>query len=298
MRPEALNPLFADVTALPKVGPKLALLISRAAGPRVVDVLFQPPAGLIDRSARPKLADAPFGQLATVEVTVDRHDPPRIKRLPYRIICSDETGFLTLIFFHARPDYLKQALPEGAKRIVSGRIEEYGGARQMTHPDHIVDPVDADALPMIEPVYPLTAGLTNAVMRRAADAALGRAPLLPEWQDPAWLKKQQWPGWREALATLHKPQGAGGLSLSDPARQRLAYDELLANQLALLLIRRARTKSVGRTVKGDGQLRTRALKALPFALTGDQKNALKEIFADMEAPERMVRLVQGDVGSG
>ena len=298
MRPEALNPLFADVTALPKVGPKLALLISRAAGPRVVDVLFQPPAGLIDRSARPKLADAPFGQLATVEVTVDRHDPPRIKRLPYRIICSDETGFLTLIFFHARPDYLKQALPEGAKRIVSGRIEEYGGARQMTHPDHIVDPVDADALPMIEPVYPLTAGLTNAVMRRAADAALGRAPLLPEWQDPAWLKKQQWPGWREALATLHKPQGAGGLSLSDPARQRLAYDELLANQLALLLIRRARTKSVGRTIKGDGQLRTRALKALPFALTGYQKNALKEIFADMEAPERMVRLVQGDVGSG
>lgn len=298
MRPDVLNPLFADVTALPKVGPKLALLISKAAGPRVVDVLFQPPTGFIDRSARPKLADAPFGQLATVEVTVDRHDPPRLKRLPYRVIVSDETGFMTLVFFHAREDYLKKALPEGAKRIVSGRIEEYSGGRQMTHPDHIVDPADIGALPLIEPVYPLTAGLSNNVFRRAVGGALERAPLLPEWQNPTWLKKQRWPSWREALRLVHTPQSAHGVSTGDPARQRLAYDELLANQLALMLIRRARMKATGRAIKGDGRLRKKALAALPFALTGDQKKALREIFADMEANERMVRLVQGDVGSG
>ncbi|MBB5518636.1 ATP-dependent DNA helicase RecG [Amphiplicatus metriothermophilus] len=298
MRPEILNPLFADVTALPGVGPKIAPLIAKAAGPRVADVLFTLPAGLIDRRARPKLADAPFGQLATVEVTVDRHDPPRARRQPYRVICSDETGFLTLVFFHPKEDYLRRALPEGTRRIVSGRIEEYGGVRQMTHPDHIVDPEKAGDMPLIEPVYPLTAGLSNTLMRKAVRAALARAPVVPEWQDAAWLARRGWPGWREALRAVHAPETPDALAPTRPERQRLAYDELLANQLALALIRRARIKSAGRPVRGDGRLRALAAKALPFALTGDQRRALEEILADMAAPERMVRLVQGDVGSG
>src|SRR5690606_3594617 len=159
MRPAVLNPLFADVTALKGVGPRLAALVQKAAGPRVVDVLFTRPHGLIDRSRRPKIAEAEIGSIATMEVTVDKHHPAPVKRAPYKVICSDETGFITLVFFHARADYLIKALPEGSKRIISGRVEDYGGARQMTHPDHIVDPAIAGGLPLFEPVYPLTAGL-------------------------------------------------------------------------------------------------------------------------------------------
>jgi len=298
MRPSILNPLFADVTALPKIGPKLAQLIARAAGPRVVDVLLQPPTGLVDRSARPRLADAKPGQIVTVEVSVDRHDPPRIRKLPYRVRCSDETGFLTLVFFHARPDYLKGVLPPGARRIVSGRIDDFEGERQMTHPDHIIDPDDASALPLFEPVYPLTTGLTNAVMRRAVQGALARAPQLEEWQNPAWIKKQGWPGWRASISMMHAPDGVSAIDTRSPHRSRLAYDELLANQLAILLIRRSRRRSSGRALVGDGALRAAAEARLPFALTADQTAALEEILGDIAKPERMVRLLQGDVGSG
>ena len=208
MRPAILNPLFSDVTALKGVGPRLAALVQKVSGPRVIDVLFTRPHGVIDRSFRPKIAEAAIGSLATLEVTVDRHDPPAVKRLPYRVICSDETGFITLIFFHARPDYIAKALPEGAKRIISGRIDDYSGARQMTHPDHIVDPAAAGGLPLFEPVYPLTAGLPPSVMRKAAQGALARAPALPEWQDEAWLRKNAFPGWNAAIAAVHAPQSA------------------------------------------------------------------------------------------
>ncbi len=299
MRPTVLNPLFADITALPGVGPKLAAMIGRVAGPLVVDLALTPPAGLIDRSARPKVTDAPYGQLATLKVTVDRHEPPpKGARLPYRVVCSDETGFVTLIFFHARPDYLQKTLPEGRQRLVSGKVEEFRGGRQIVHPDYIVDPDKAGDLPLFEPIYPLTAGLSAAVMRRAVEHAVKRAPDLPEWQDGPWLKSQNWPDWMTALKAVHQPAQPDDLGLSTPARRRLAYDELLANQLALMLIRKARVKSKGRAIKGDGSLRAKARAALPFDLTGAQNHALKEIFDDMESAERMVRLLQGDVGSG
>ncbi len=298
MRPSVLNPLFADITTLPGVGPRLAALIAKVAGSRVKDLLMTPPHSVIDRSKRPTIAETRVGELATLEVTVDRHDPPPTKRRPYRVVCSDATGFITLIFFHARTDYLAKALPEGARRLISGRIDEFAGGRQMTHPDHIADPDDAGALPLFEPVYPLTAGLTANVMRKAVQAALARAPDLAEWQEPGFLKQNGFDGWRAALSALHEPDGAAAVSLSCLARQRLAYDELLANQLALSLIRRARKKARGRAFAFDGARREKVLAALPFDLTGAQRRALEAVDADMRGPDRMVRLVQGDVGSG
>ncbi len=299
MRPSILNPLFADITALPGVGPKLATLIGRAAGSRVVDLIFTAPISLVDRSYRPTLAEAENGRLATVKIVVDRHDPPpKGRKLPYKVICSDSTGWATLVFFHARADYLLKALPEGQVRIVSGKIEEYKGAKQMTHPDYILDPENEGAMPLYEPVYPLTAGLTANVMRRATAEALKRAPTLVEWLDSAHRRQEKWQSWNEALADLHAPAGANDLSLHSSARCRLAYDELLANQLALLLIRRARGKARGLAIKGDGAMRRKALLALPFKLTSAQKGALREVSEDMGSADRMVRLIQGDVGSG
>ncbi len=299
MRPAILNPLFSDITSLTGVGPKIAALIGRVAGPRVVDLILTPPAGLVDRSFKPKIADAPLGRIVTLEVTVDRHHaPPKGKRLPYKIICSDDTGFITLIFFHARADYLQKTLPEGETRIVSGKLEDFNGAKQMAHPDYVADPAKPGEMPEFEPVYPLTAGLSAAVMRKASAQALTRAPDLPEWQDASWLKARDWIGWKSAIDALHAPTEEEHLSPLSPIRQRLSYDELLSNQLALLLIRKARIKSKGRAIEGDGKLRTKAKKALPFSLTNAQNDALMEIFDDMQSGERMVRLLQGDVGSG
>lgn len=299
MRPSILNPLFADITVLKGVGPKVAALISNVAGSRIVDMILTPPTGVIDRSNRPKIIEATPGALATLIITVDSHHPPPARRRqPYKVICSDETGFLELVFFHARTDYLARALPVGQKRIISGRLEEYNGGRQMTHPDHIVDPDSADSLPLFEPVYPLTAGLSGNVMRKAVAEAGRDIPPLPEWQETQWLKKNKWPSWNEAVQSLHIPEGEKSLLPVTPFRQRLAYDEILANQLALTLIRRDRKKIHGEAIKGNQELRNKASQLLPFDLTNAQKEALKEIFADMAEPERMVRLLQGDVGSG
>ncbi|WP_425408660.1 ATP-dependent DNA helicase RecG [Hyphococcus sp.] len=299
MRPEILNSMFADITTLNGVGPKIAALISRAAGPRIVDLVLTPPAGLIDRSFRPAIAEAPSGRIVTLKVQIDKHDPaPKGRRLPYKIICSDETGFVTLVFFHARADYLKKQAPEGSQRLVSGKIEDFNGQRQMAHPDYIADPENPGDMPVFEPVYPLTAGLSSNVLRKAVAQSLDRAPVLAEWQDESWLSARKWRGWKTSVELLHAPGQQEDLSPLAPARQRLAYDELLANQLALLLIRKARKKSRGRAIKGDGELLARMKKALPFALTHAQKQALNDIFADLRSNERMVRLLQGDVGSG
>ena len=298
MRPEILFPLFAPAHTLPGIGPRLEKLLERIAGPKVVDLLWHLPTGLIDRRSRPKIAEARDGEIATMEVTVGLHVPPRTKRLPYRIHVSDETGEMQLVFFNARQDYLMRILPEGARRIISGRIELYQGAPQMTHPDHIVGPDELAEMPLLEPIYPLTAGLPLKAVRKATRGALTLPPDLPEWQDGAWMRENRWQGWRASLIAAHEPQSAADLAPDAPARARLAYDELLANQLALGLVRLRMKKRPGRPVMGDGRLRRKVEAALPFALTGAQIRALAEIDADMKASHRMLRLLQGDVGSG
>jgi ATP-dependent DNA helicase RecG len=298
MRPELLFPLFAAVDSLSGIGPRLAQSITKLAGPHVVDLLWHLPTGLIDRRFAPKIIEAIPGAIATMTLHIDAHQPPRIPRLPYRVMCSDETGALELVFFHARQDYLEKILPIGTERVISGRIEEFQGRLQMTHPDHMVDLEDADTVQGVEPTYSLTAGLTAKPLLRAIQGALDRAPELPEWHDPAWMSKNGWSGWRDTLSSVHAPQGEEDLLPETAARQRLAYDELLADQLALSIVRASQRDRPGRAFKGDGQLRDKAVSSLPFSLTPSQAVALAEISGDMTAPIRMLRILQGDVGSG
>jgi len=295
MRPHSLFPLFAPVTTLPGVGPRLAPLYERLAGGRVVDLLWHLPSGVVDRRFNPKVAEAPSGVVATLVVQIDAHLPSGSPKRPYRIRCSDETGFLHLVYFHAREDWLLRSAPVGEWRVVSGLVEHFAGEIQITHPDHLVPLAEKDAVMTVEPVYPLTGGLTLRPLAKAVRAALDKAPELPEWQDPAWLARQGWPAWKAALTTLHHPQGLAGES---PERRRLAFDELLSNQLALAMVRANLRRLRGRPLAGDGRLRAKVAAALPFALTGAQTRSLAEIDADMAAPSRMLRLLQGDVGSG
>ena len=298
MRPEILFPIFAPVTSLKGVGPRIAKLIEGIAGPHIADLFWHLPSGLIDRRFAPRIADAPSGVIATITVDVVSHHPPPNRRLPYKITCEDETGRMSLVFFHARADYLNNILPEGETRVVSGKVERFNDEIQMAHPDHVGTPAERDKLQAVEPVYPLTQGLSLKVLSKAIGAALPLAPDLPEWLDPAFRKKHSWPAWREALETLHSPETEDDLSPETPARCRLAYDELLANQLALALVRAHMRRQRGRSTTGTGVLRNKVLAALPWRLTTSQSRALDEITADMASDARMHRLLQGDVGSG
>lgn len=298
MRPAILFPLFAEIRSLPGIGPRLEKLIAQVAGGRLVDLIFDLPTGVIDRSYRPRLIEAESGRIATAMVNVLDHQPGRNKSQPYRVRCSDDTAVVELVFFHAKTDYLTELLPVGAKRIISGRMERFNNRLQMAHPDYVLPPEKAGELPPREAVYPLTAGLPGKVMAKAVRGALAKVPKMPEWQEPTFFRARRWPGFNDALAAAHAPANETEISPDHPARQRLAYDELLANQLALVLTREKMRDVPGRVLKGDGHLKKKALAALPFTLTDAQTTALAEIEADMAAPTRMLRLLQGDVGSG
>ncbi len=303
MRPPVLNPLFAALTSLSGIGPKLEALYARLLDretPRLVDLLFHLPSGAIDRRARPKLDEVQPGTVVTVSVTVEEHRPaPRHRpRAPYRILTRDDTGTLTLTFFSARPDYLEKLLPVGETRYVSGTAEFYDGMLQMVHPDRVVDEKGFAALPLVEPVYPLTEGLALGNVRRAVDGALAKLPDLPEWQDGAWVARERFPAFSAALRALHRPHEPHDIAPESLAWTRLAYDELLAGQLALALVRANMRRQAGHEHAGDGHLRAKVLKALPYALTHSQQKAVDDIVADLSKPERMLRLLQGDVGSG
>ncbi len=223
MRPPLLDPLFASLKSLPGVGPKVEKLFARLldrneAAPRVVDLLLHLPTGTVDRRARPKLRDVEPGSVATLAVTIDRHraPPPGRSRAPYQIYASDETGDVVLTFFHGRKDHLETLLPVGELRYVSGVTALYDGMLQMVHPDRIVSEAELHKLPAVEPVYPLTEGLSINLVRKVAEAALGKLPALPEWQDDAWRKRNGFPSFADALAALHRPERAGGCAAGRP----------------------------------------------------------------------------------
>lgn len=305
LRPSLLDPLFAPATALSGVGPKLAKALDKLLGDethaaRVIDLMFHLPTGAIDRRPSESIIEAPIGEIATFSARVTEHRPapPTKAKAPYRIIVEDETGDVTLVFFHADVRHLLQTLPIGAYRIISGKLELWDGMRQMVHPDRILDPKLAATMPSVEPIYGLTEGIGGRVMARIAAGAAERCPELPEWQDEAFVARNDFVPFRNAIDALHHPVDLKAATGETVARRRIAYDELLASQIALALVRRQQKKAAGRATAGDGALRHAIETTLPFKLTDGQRQAIADIHDDMEKPERMLRLLQGDVGSG
>ena len=300
MRPTILDPLFASITTLKGIGPKLvkpfAKLLNRAE-PRIVDLLFHLPHSAIDRRARPKIRDLKEEQIATVKVEIDQHQAGR-GRAPYRIYASDDSGTLEIVYFNLSEDRAKKMFPAGETRYVSGKIGMYDGRFQMVHPDRVVDEKGLAELPPVEPVHPLTEGLGAGIVRRSVSLALTKLPDLEEWQDAAFVKARGFLSFSNVLRRLQSPQEPLDVLPESPFRARLAYDELLAHQLALALVRSEMKREAGRSSKGDGTKRTKIERALPFSLTNSQRKALEEIFSDLASDTRMLRLLQGDVGSG
>ncbi|MDQ3247122.1 MAG: ATP-dependent DNA helicase RecG [Pseudomonadota bacterium] len=289
MRPEVLNPLFAEVETLAGVGPQVAKSLARIGISRVVDLLYHLPTGMIERIRVPAAAPSLIGRIVVVELTPFDSRSPRSGRGPSRIFASDSEGnTISLVYFN-NPGWAKKSLPMGEKRTVAGKLEAYGDEWQIIHPDVIETGKDGD-LPVREPVYGLTEGIANKRMRELATAALERAPELPEWIEPGLAAREAWRPWRSALAEAHREAQAG------EARRRLAYDEVFANQLALMLLRQASRRKRGVPLAGDGKLTERL--RLPYSLTGAQRRVAEEIRGDMAQPVPMLRLLQGDVGSG
>jgi ATP-dependent DNA helicase RecG len=304
MRPALLNPLFAPATSLSGVGPKIAQLLDRlvtesGTGARVLDLLFHLPYATIDRRTRAKIAEAPLDRVVLIEAQVVEHYPsgPR-SRAPYKVLVEDETGDVLLVFFLANRQWIEKSLPIGEKRWISGKLELWDGHRQIVHPDRVLDAEGLASMQAIEPVYGLTEGLQPRILAKAIAAALARLPDLPEWHTQAVAKIPALPSFAAALRALHRPEDPEAIAPTAPARVRLAYDELLAHQLALALTRAHLRRAPGRANQGDGVRAKEIMAALPFRLTAAQVQALAEIRADLAAPSRMLRLLQGDVGSG
>jgi len=304
MRPALLNPLFAPVTSLSGVGPKqdklFRYLLDRAETPRLVDLLLHLPASVIDRRTQPKIRDAVVGTMVTLKVTVDRHrpPPPRNARAPYLVYASDDTGDVVLTFFRAKPGYVEKLLPVGEKRFVSGTLQMYDGIPQIVHPDRVVDEAAFSKLSGIDPVYPLTEGLALGSLRRAMAQALQKLPHMPEWISPEVIRRCKFPEIAEALNRVHVPVELTDILPDGPFWSRLAFDELLAGQLALALVRAQLRRPAGERHAGDGHLRKKIIDALPYSLTSSQQRAAAAIAEDLRQPVRMLRLLQGDVGSG
>ncbi|MFG1332803.1 ATP-dependent DNA helicase RecG [Xanthobacter autotrophicus] len=302
MRPDALLPLFAPLTSLPGIGPKLVRPYGRLLGremPRVLDLLFHMPSGFVDRRARPTIAEALPETDVTLEVRVDSHQsPPPGSRAPHRTYVSDTSGDMVVVHFKMDPARLEHMLPVGQTRWLCGRISLYDGMRQMTHPDRVLDAAGLAKLPAVEQVYPLVEGLAAGHVRRAIEAALQRVPELPEWIPADLLAERGWPAFREALARVHRPANPHEATPAGGPWRRLAFDELFAHQITLALLRAQEEKAGGRSTVGDGHVSAQLLAALPFRLTGGQEQAVAAIRADLAADTRMLRLLQGDVGSG
>ncbi len=300
-RPGDLNAYFADVQTLNGVGEKVGDALTRAMGPRIRDLVLTPPSGLIDRTHRPTIAGAREGDIATFEVTVGRHIAPNARNRPYRVRVFDDTGDMTLTWFKAYPQSMEKMMPEGSRRIISGKCEVFNAELQMTHPDYVLAPEKAQELPELETLYPLTAGLGQKMARKSINSALDKVlagPELGNWLDPTFQARQDWPDYRQALTLLHRPEHPVDINDDSPVRRRLAYDELFAKQLAMALVRERNRGAGGQSLSAKGDYVRDVLGGAPFPPTGAQARAFEEIKADMMSPNRMSRLLQGDVGAG
>ena len=297
MRPKILYKLFSNIISLKGIGPKNAKIIERLCGKYVIDLLFHKPSTYIDRRNSPKIVDLEEGKIATIIVTIDSHSPSFNKRMPYRINCTDDTGAISIVYFNLRGPYLKKIFPVGKQKVISGKFEKFNENYQITHPQHVVDLENLDNVKKIECIYPLTAGLTSKTIQKSINSALINLDPLPEWIPDDKIKGNNWPNWNEAIKKIHNPVNTSD-SVNSLFLERLVFDELLAQQLTIRLIKNKISHTQGVPIKRNNKLIKRLEENLDFSLTNDQLKTIDEISSDQSKPNKMLRLLQGDVGSG
>jgi ATP-dependent DNA helicase RecG len=305
-RPEIFQPLFRSLRAIKGVGDKLAALLTRYFGAPegqdaiALDILMHMPSGVVDRRRQVGIAESYLNQVVTLKLHIDRHQPPPRGRpqVPHRVFAHDETGEVSLVYFGSQGGWVEKLLPVGEERYVSGQIGFFNGEKQITHPDYVVEADKFGTLPLVEPVYPLTQGLSSKALSKLVRQVVDSVPPMPEWIAGETMAQRHWPSFAEAMRAVHLPEDPAAAELWAPARQRLAYDEYLAGQITLQLIRSTMVAARGVSRQFTGTITEKVTKALPYSLTEGQQRAVEEIRHDLASPDRMSRLLQGDVGAG
>lgn len=296
-RPEKLFPVFASITSLEGVGPKVAASFQKLGVTRVRDLLFVLPVNGIKRTKLRSLQDVVVPSFVTLEITIIAHTQSK-KRAPIRVLVSDSVNNFDLVFFHFGLDWVKKILPKNEKRIISGKLEWFSTGFQIVHPDYIISLNEPNTIPDFEPVYPLTKGLTQRILSKNVKKSIANFPKVEEWINPSLIKKYCWPKFKESLLRAHNPVNIDNIDSKDLARERLAFDELFSHQVSLSLARKKLKRSKGISIIGTNHIGNTVLRSLSFDLTQAQKRVISEISEDLEAASRMNRLLQGDVGSG
>ncbi|WP_423068094.1 ATP-dependent DNA helicase RecG [Devosia sp. CN2-171] len=305
-RPSILDPLFRSLHSIKGVGPQLSALLTRFFGAPegqeaiALDLLMHMPTGVVDRRRMDGIANAVHNNIATLKLHIDRHQPPPRGRphVPHRVFAHDETGEIQLVYFRAQGGWVEKLLPVGETRYVSGTIGFFQGEKQITHPDYVVEVDKFEDMPLVEPVYPLTHGLSSRALIKLTRQVLESLPQLPEWMPAERIAEFGWPTFHTAMTASHVPEAPDDAQLWSKNRMRLAYDEYLAGQLALLIVRSQLVAPRGIPRSFTGEITAAVTAALPYTLTEGQRLAVEDIRKDLAAPERMSRLVQGDVGAG
>ena len=298
MNSESLYQLFRPLDTLKGIGPKLKSRLKYLVGNYVIDLIWHLPNGFIDRSYRPNINDAEVGRVASIQCKVIKHTPSFRRNIPYRVMCEDNTGKINLVWFNSRKDYLEKLLPLNKEIIISGKIDFYKDTKQITHPEYIVSAEATDTIPNIEATYSLTQGLTNKVVRGNIERILKNMPNINEWHNSTFLEDMNWPSFNQAIFDVHNPNNEKDLTSQNLSKQRIIYDELLAHQISMQLISKELNYQKGAPIKrNEAQIKS-FIGSLPYNLTNSQKKCIEEIAMDMEKPYRMLRLLQGDVGSG
>ena len=286
--------LLSDLTALKGVGVKTTNLLKKKNINNLFDLLWKLPKSYTDRSLSSKIKDLKIGENQTVTVTPQKYLFPRIRNLPNRVICSDDSGKLDCVFFNSYEGYVKKILPLGKEITISGKISYFKNKYQLTNPKYISE--DSSLIKQVHNQYSLTEGISEKVYNKIIDQIISELPELDEWHSNQIVKKFGNLSWNNSIIELHKPENIG--KYRDNFYQRLAYDEIFSTFLVNSEIRKKIKKIKKKRKKINFNLQNNLINKLSFSLTNDQVNSLKEINKDLSTSTKMFRLLQGDVGSG
>jgi len=298
MRPAHLDLLLSPINKLKGVGPKLQNIINKLGIHLNVHFLWHFPYKIIEKKYYENIHDAPINQLVTLKIEIIKHYPSKFRRQPYRVSCLANETPLDIVYFNARHPVVRSILPVKSIRMISGKLEFFKNKFQITHPSSIENISDIQLLREKEPVYSLTAGLNMKSFIKISNQVLHLLPNLKEWIDERLLKKYNFVSWKEAVKQLHNPNIEDTYSEKNFFRRRLAFDELFAHQLAIFIIRTIDNKKTSIPFTNNNKLKNNLINNLEFKLTNSQLIVINEIQKDLESNHQMIRLLQGDVGSG
>ena len=298
MRPSYLNNLLSPINLVTGIGPKIEKLFNRIDINLKVHFLWHLPHNIIKRQKHENIHNDQINTLVTLKIKVLKHVPSRFKKQPYRVHCLCNETPIDIVFFYARHPVVKKNLPEEEIRYVSGKLEYFRNTYQITHPSHIIETKGINEIKNIEPIYSLTAGLSQKIISKYIEQIIKNIPDLNEWIDEIYLIKYRFLNWKNSIVRIHNPDKIEDINNQNIYRRRLAFDELLAHQLAIAIIRNYNQKKKGIVISSNNKLYEKFLKNLKFKLTTSQKKVVEEITIDLESENQMIRLLQGDVGSG